>query len=294
MLPAIASVDPVLTVLVAAGAVVLVHAVASRRIRTMKTLRPATLVMGLHVVITVGLFGLHDPFYQRFFAPLVPFFCIVSADVVRALCSAVPGLRASSARTAYAALIVLAIPTWISVRHVVLRLRPDTEQLAARWIEDHVPPDSGVIAVDPAVTLPIAQSRASILEAPTWSWKPWQRYQAEVMSPDAHVQRWNLRTLLEPGMMRDGRIDRAEARARIAALHPQWIVVAVPAPFDAPRNATRVAARAVLSTPVATFSADGPSGSLESDPTMDIDPEHIPRLLRHERQGQTIEIYRVP
>lgn len=293
MLPAMWSIEPVLCVTAALAAAVLLLALAAERVRAGSVLRPATLVMALHVVVTVGLFGLHEPFFWRYFAPLVPCWCIVSAAGLRALCSAVPSVRGSRAASAFAGIAVLALPAWVSVRHVVLRSRPDTESLAAHWIEEHVPPQGGIIAVDPSVTLPLAQSSASVLEMPAWAWKPWQHYEAEVMPSDAHVQRWKLRTLLGRGMMRDGRIDAAEARARIEALDPQWIVVGVPAAFDAPRNATRSAVRELAVELAVVFSADGPSGSLESDPTMDADPQHIARLLRHERHGQTVEIYRM-
>lgn len=292
MVSGMASLDPVLVVLVTAGVIALMIALASGRISRETALRPATFVMGLHVVITVALFGLHEPFYPRYFVPIVPFLCIVGTCGVRALCSAVSLPRSPSA-TACVALLVLALPAWVSVKHVILRLRPDTEKLAARWIESHVARDTGVIALDAALTLPLAQPTDAILEAPAWTWKPWQHYEVEVMSPDARVERWNLHTLLVPGMMGDGRIDSSEARARIAALDPKWVVVGVPAPSDAPRNETRIAVREIAGEPVARFAAEETSGPVESDPTSDIDLRHVLRLLRHVRQGPAIEIYRL-
>lgn len=296
MVPWMAASDPVLVALVGLGVVVLAVAVLRGRVQRAQLLRPEVLALGSFVALTVFLFGLHDPFFPRFFLPLVPVFALVGAGAVRGVCTWIPGAgtRMHGGLCAALALAVIAFPAYATAWCAILHARDDTETAAARWIEANVPPDSGPIAVDFNLSLPLLQPRASVLEIPDWSWEPWQRYLAEVMPPDAGGTRWDLRTTFERGMLADRRFDREEIRSRLERIEARWAVVALVAGDDARRDETRLAVRAMAGEPVVRILPRPDGMSEDALPTRDIDPQYLRRMLERGRKGPPIEIYRLP
>lgn len=298
MIPALLTQDPTIVVLVIAAVVVFLVGLARGKLAKRDVLRPDGLVLGSFVLIFVVLFGLHERFFARYFLPILPIACVVGAAGLRALVITVLR-RISSVVTrrivaACASIAVLAFPSYASAWLATLRTRDDTAYLAARWLEAHVAPDSGPIAIEPLHALPLFQRPAAIREAPPWSWQPWQRYQVDVMTSAPRAPRWDLHPIFQPGINADHKIDRDEVRACLSKMRARWAVVTVPAPADAINDETCIALRELAGPPVARIVPFGPSGSIDSILTRDIDPEFLAHVLSLERLGPPIEIYRLP
>jgi len=260
--------------------------------------RSANLVVGLFVVIFVLLFGMHARFYPRFAMPVLPVLALLGAVGVRALTRLVAARIASSRaeRAIGLALVALtlAFPLYAVLHLARLRARDDTAQLAAQWVAQNLTPESGTIALDVKLTLPVFASRAALEQLPQWALQPWTRYQLEVKPSTADDGGLDLRPLYEPRMFRDRRFDGDEIRERLTALRPRWAIVTVPAVPEAHHDATRAAVRELHGEPVASFLPFGPGGSLESILTREADPRYLRHLLNQERLGPPIEIYALP
>jgi hypothetical protein len=185
MLPQMWAHEPVLVVLVLAGVALFAIGLYRRTISAQRALRPEMLVVALHALILIVMFGVHERFYPRYLVPALPAFAILGAWCVRAICTwlgaFLPSVAARRAFTIAIATAVLALPAWASAWFALLRARDDTAIVAARWITANLPPDSGPIAIDFLLAYPLLQDRAAIREAPAWAWQPWQRYQIDVM-----------------------------------------------------------------------------------------------------------------
>jgi hypothetical protein len=295
MVPWMSANDPLLMALLGVGFVTAIAALALRRLEFRSVVRPENLVLGLHAAITVVLFGLHERFYPRYFIPLVPTFCIVGAAALRAICNAFTKPATTARRVLGVALgcAALAFPAYATAWFATLRARDDTETLAARWIEEHVSPEDPV-AVDFSISLPLLQHRETILELPSWSWRPWQRYQVETIPAEVDTPRWNLHPLFQPGMLADKHIDRTEINASLARTAPAWAVVSVLAEADAQRDDTRLAVRQLGAELVERILPYASSGQTEPLSTRDLDPHFLTHLMAETRLGPAIEIYRIP
>ncbi len=308
MIPRTIEHDPVLVVLAGVGVAALAWRVARARIarsgraheRTPdeQRTRSANLVVGLFVVIFIALFGIHARYYPRFTLPVLPVLALLGAVGVRALTRIVAARgatpRAQRAIGLALAALTLAFPLYASLHLARLRARDDTARLAARWVAEHLAADSGTVALDVKLTLPVFARRAALEELPQWALQAWTRYQLEVLPRTADDRGLDLRPLYEPRMFKDRRFDAAEIRERLAALRPRWAIVTVPAEGEAHLDATRAAVRELGGEPVATFLPFGPSGSLESILTREADPLYLRHLLSQERLGPPIEIYALP
>jgi hypothetical protein len=298
MLPQMWAHEPALVVLVLCALLMLVVGLARRTIPIKSALRPETLVVALHALILIVMFGVHERFYPRYLVPALPAFAVFGAWFVRAICTMLGALTRSTttwrAISITVALLVLALPAWASAHFAMLRARDDTAIVAARWIEANLPRDSGPIAIDFLLAYPLLQDRAAIKEAPAWAWQPWQRYQIDVMPElDSPATTWNLRPIFKPGIMADQKIDRGEVLDRLAQLDAQWAVVAVPNPVDAARDETCAALRERYGEPVARILPFGPGGSIDSILTRDVDPQFLAHMLTLDRLGPPIEVFKL-
>lgn len=290
MVPAMLSFDPALVVLTGAGVVAIVVALGRGRVARADAFSADVVVVASFAAIVVLLFGFHERFFARYFLPILPLFALVATCGARwiARLAPRPGVRVAIAA------VLLAFPAYVVARYSVLRARDDTPTLAARWIERHVDPTDGPIAVDCTISLPMLQTSASLRSAPAWWWRPWQRYQHDLMPPGADGERHALTSLYARGALADRRLEPDEVRRRLAEIRPRWAVVAVPGDVDAAFDATCATVRASGGESRASF-LPYPAGS---DPdrvwSRDADPRLVLRVLTLDRLGPAIEVHRLP
>ena len=310
MLPGLFARDPVIVVAALVGAFVLfvvgVRAAVRRNDVSAAsgaddTSRAEFVVLALHVVVLVGLFGLQAQFYTRFLLPVVPAACILGAYGTRGVVrwtsdragfSSVPWMRGALAAGAAVALLV--VPAQGVVHRAIVRARPDTLTLAARWLEANVPKDSGTIGVDFSLDLPVRQSRPGLEERIHWSWRPWQRYQAEILAPDAPWPSFDVRQLFDMDMMKERRIRADAVVRRIEEINARWAVVTLPPPEVGDRDETRVGVRRVAGEPVVVIRPDRVD-EREPDAVYAREEDGASSSGRVvERTGPVVEIYRLP
>ncbi|MBL8860843.1 MAG: glycosyltransferase family 39 protein [Planctomycetes bacterium] len=203
--------EPVLTVLAAAGLAAL--AVAAIRGRSGAEPWVPLLVVGAHPLAHVLVFGLYSNSFQRFWLPLVPYLAVLASLAVARVASARPSLPQ---RVALAGAVVLVLAqAAIAVKIAVLRTRDDTQELVARWIEEH--PERGPFRIDPTVQLPLvprdAAFRAEFVSARMY-FVPWQ---AATLSLDAATRARLGQDLRELPLL------SPEARAEFARDPAAWV-----------------------------------------------------------------------
>jgi hypothetical protein len=75
--------------------------------------------------------------FYRYAIPLLPLLCIAAGSLISAIAR-------TPLRTVLAALVIAAPTAWASYNHSELLAQTDTRVLAARWIEQHVPPETKI------------------------------------------------------------------------------------------------------------------------------------------------------
>ena len=122
--------------------------------------------------------GLYYKPWHRFALPLVPVLAIAAAAGAREITGLVARCAPGSARPAAIAVGVLAaaFPTATAARLAWLYARPTSTDRAAEWIREHLDPSAARIAASSNVSLPLAQTVASVVGTPAIWRTPWQRY----------------------------------------------------------------------------------------------------------------------
>ena len=238
--------------------------------------------------------------YERFVIPLLPFLAVFAAwggrEVVR---RAARRFGATEARWLAAAFVLaLALPAYASARLAWLRARPDTVELAAEWVTDHLDPERDRVFVTPWWDLPLARDEATLnakLGGRAFhSISMWKQYQARLDHP-LPEPRWPITTLV---VLKDFDGQSVEGlRAYLDSFGPGHYVV------DAKQRGhpwmrwmtEELAARG---TRVARFSPDGPDGRwtyplFDQDGVAEDWPDLTPRVLGATAVGPVVEIYRV-
>ncbi|MCE9592653.1 MAG: glycosyltransferase family 39 protein [Planctomycetes bacterium] len=226
--------DPVMTLLAVVGASLgIAHLIRlrKRRERLSADLRRDLLVVGVFAVPYALVFGSFSGTLDRFVAPLVPvtacFAVVAAAWLARTIARRLPSLQPRFVGLAVATLC-LALPIYASARLVQLRASPDTIELAAAWVHEHVDPAKHVW-MQPEVDLPVAYSQAALDGAEGFN-KPvcyyWLRAQKRV--PVESDVRFDVRNLprYEDAFWED--LKGPKVDELLAPLRPGYFVCLVP------------------------------------------------------------------
>ena len=132
-------------------------------------MRDAAVVLA-HALPYAFMLGLYKKTFDRYLLPLLPVLSLVSAVGVAALIEllARPLARWRLARplcAAVAAALALAWPARVDWRLMRLRGLPDTQEVTAAWLREHVAPRE-LVVTGPGVVLPLFYER-SLLSGPT-------------------------------------------------------------------------------------------------------------------------------
>ena len=252
-------------------------------LRKRTRLSPAMLVAGAFVLPYVLVFGLYHHTFDRFALPLVPFVALAAAATVVHL----SGARARPL-VCSAVCLLAALPCVALVR---VRGAPDTTQLAARWIESHVPCGEEV-RVMRSLELPLARDPQTLEPAAARvgvrisAWRQYVRTHREAI---ARLPTERIVDLLLP-VGNDKHIPDPTGFVRDLGAH--WLVLEVwQKPFleQMVQSARLAALEHVRFTP----------GADDLDFVLRDDARERSfcwtwRLLHEERLGAPIEIYHLP
>lgn len=310
--------DPVLLVLSAVGALfALARGVRAcralppeaRRPRFLEALRRAldaprgrdlavVLAYALPFLFVVGTYA-HT--WGRFLLPALPYFACLSAFAFEIVVgSATRGLRSRASRRlagACAGLAVLALPVYATAHRAVLQNRPDTLELAVRWIEEHVDPREHGILVEQSLTLPLFFRRDALeneLQYRSAQRSRWYCYQDLFLEAPPADQAYDARRLPQNAATRQALADPAGARALVRASGADYAVLeASQRTLAFPAFVAFHAAVAECGELVQRFTAREPEASDLFWKDYQDAPSMLWRDLRAHRLGPRIEIWRL-
>jgi hypothetical protein len=213
--------DPVLSALAAVGLVVLGVAFARRAAAFDRRALLVTAAMPTGFAL---FWSVMQVVWPRFSIPLLPFAATLGAGAAAALVG--PWLaRVPRAVPALAVAAVVALPAYASARVAWLRAQPDTQTLAARWVEAGARPGADRVGLSFLLSLPLLRTHRTIEALPRWARGPWEQYQLDL--PEAGgAPRWDLVPFFTPGALADKVIDRDEVLA-VLREHPCALAIAL-------------------------------------------------------------------
>lgn len=154
MLWSLWSYEPTLLVLAACGLPIAL----ARWPRAGETRRDILVVLSFALPYFL-VFGVFQGFQERMLLPLLPCLAILSAFPLDAALKLRPGMTKAIAA---AALLVLAVPTAFAARLSDLRARDDTIEQCARWVEEHLAPESDIALSTFPLDLPLFQDDGAL------------------------------------------------------------------------------------------------------------------------------------
>lgn len=186
--------EPLLSVLALFALICFAWLVARRRWGLGEEHDSAWVVLSFAVPY-VAVCGLYGMTFERFALPMLS---ILATFVTWSLATFVTGLASRAARrlAVFACVGSLALPGAAVAKLAILRARPDTLGLAARWISEHAPNDTVWIA--PPLDVPLARRPEGLLvhgRAPKQGFTPWTTWQAEAHELGASSRTFDVRWL---------------------------------------------------------------------------------------------------
>lgn len=273
--------DPVLLLASLVGAVAwLVGRLGGARSREPRTALVALALAGPYLVV-IGSF--HNTF-QRFVVPLVPFLAILGALGASRIAARL-GARSRRVLVPLGVALLVGVPAANGARLAVLRARPDTYELATRWLEQHADPVQTRIRYIPPLSLPPLLETADEAERAAARTSDdesariyWLDHQIRLGAKDSSSARWRIGPAnAGVDLIRDGDVLLIDT-----SRHPHR---------KRPRPA--LAALRARSWRVALFPTDGRPLPLEYTEEPQIGrwyPLHFLRLWRARAIGPPIEI----
>lgn len=282
------SYDPPLLVLGCTGiAVLLVLAIRARSLGP----RREELLVGLAFALPYLLVtGLYAETWERFVLNLLPWLAIASAALMLLWQQR---LRRRWLATAVA-LLLFAPLVLFDLRLASVRAAPSTVDLAARWVEANVQPETETIQALPYVDLPLFHSQRALDELQATPWlSRWMYFEAALV-PREHGPRYDLRL---PPAAKDPERARvvADPMAWLRERGSTWVLLAVddttPYLIRAREDLRRGAELVARFTPRAQD--DGSNLLLAGRWLAGWSEPFSLLLLRVARMGPTLEIYRL-
>lgn len=178
MLRTLAGFDPWLLLLAALATLAWLAALVRRRASRSREVRAGAAVCLGYCAPFVLVFGVYDMTYDRFVLPLVPFLAVWVAVGCERAWRALPARARTLPAAALGSALALGFPAAIAWRLGTLRERPDTFELAARWVESSVQPRSERVLLLQNFDLPVLYETASLAalnDSQTLYWTAFQR-----------------------------------------------------------------------------------------------------------------------
>jgi hypothetical protein len=299
------SYDPLISVLALAGGTTLLARGWSRRITLASRRTKDAAVVLAHAVPHVVAFGLFERTFQRFLMPIVPYLCILAAFALLALGAALASRlrsstisRASRTLAILPVLLILGVQSWAAVRVARLKCAPDTEELAAAWIREHVARGEERIAIGPSLELPLLRTPETISETlvhDRLAYVPWVEY--EVALAPSECARLGY-SIVDLPLRKNADRERfqGDPKAFVLGLGARWAVVEVqhvgrrPILRDLRDTVRSLGTRVAHFVPRSEDEDDLPI-TYEFDGPWAPEQEFAWRAARFDRQGPEIEIY---
>ncbi|HJP01889.1 MAG TPA: hypothetical protein QF764_09005 [Planctomycetota bacterium] len=293
--------DPVLTALAVAGLLYAFSAAWRRRTRKEPWLTSDAVLLCAFALPYLLVLGAYYRTLHRFAMPLMPILALLGAVGVMEIARRAAG-RCSSAsgRRRVTALVVcaaLALPFAASSRWLWLTTRPNSAQVAARWLEEHVSLGTETVAISAVLRLPLPRDPQSWATIPEYARSPMQRYLDEHPATPSPGPAYLLRALIPPADAEHTDLGEASMAALLAELSPRYAVVALPNSHSGFADGTRAAVLAAGGERVERIETY-PFRSARDLPRHrrggPLGYEAFAFALRGLRRGRTIEIYRMP
>ena len=243
----------------------------------------------------------HGSFYRappRFWTPLVPSFAALAAFGAASLTSSLSrrGPGPSRTVTVLVAFGLLALPTLSAGRQTWLRTRPNTTELAARWIEENLDVKKDVLALSYGLYLPLWQHSKTY--PPPILRSPWQRYlreqggQRDRKAPN-RPDRWKLPTIWkDPDERADPRrFSLQEIQQTLLELSPNYALIRVRRGEIGRRDRTREAVLAAGAELIMEFAPVESAGAMGANGPSSAT---LRKAWTATHFGPKIEIYALP
>jgi hypothetical protein len=287
--------EPVLCAIAACGAVVGIARLGRKTSRPEpETLRKIAVALAFPLSFAAA-WGWMSVVQPRFVNPLIPYLCVLGAYGASVV---VPRINASVAESqrrfacVVSSFVLLAVPTYASVKLTLLRAHTDTLTLAARWLEAHADRKKDLLLFALPVSLPLLVQAEGLEERPVYWRFPWDSYQL-MLPREATAGGYDVRPIFRPGLPRLKQAAADEVAKILSEEHAQFAVVIVPTGPAVGLDFTRDALRAAAGEPV--FSA-APFDLSHTELNGSGYEQHFrgfERVMLSDQWGPPVEIYRL-
>jgi hypothetical protein len=296
MLPLLAATDPVLLALALGGLAIALASWARRRAGP----DTAVAILCAWAVPYLLVMGLYGRLPTRFLLPLLPLLALLAAFALQRLAKTLRRRERARAIPALAAALVLAVPTYASLRLAWLRARPDASEEVALWLVEHADRERDLLYLSAWGNLPLFTREESGGELFAATFMPWDNYQSH-LPPDLVAEHaWRTRRLIarDPqtgqrrldrdgllGVLREPTHEPARKRFAVVAFDD-----AMGTSDHACEAVLAAGGRALWTVPVLA----GDLGAAERGPLRTRPPGTLATLLRTRRLGFSTVVYELP
>jgi hypothetical protein len=229
-----------------------------------------------------------DQVFERFLLPLLPWIATLSAFAIVRLA----GERRRSVLPALA-LAALAFPTWVLIRFVRVSRAPDSAELTAQWLVSDPERLNAPIVASAGLVLPEPFERDALrtdLLDPSGRASVWTQYQGTL--PDATIPRPRIPLVMLPSMLAQ-KPDKG-LEAWFLGLRPAYVVLERSRKnlfLEGGRKLTEL----VHANGELVFATTGVAPEIEELGVLHYQTQkrYVPRLLRTERFGPALEVWRM-
>jgi len=256
--------------------------------------RRAALVIAAYAVPFFLVLGSFDHAWDKYVLPLLPVTCLLAATGSRAVLG--PLRRARPRLAVVAAGLLLGVPTATCVRWAWVRTRPDTTELAARWLLEEAHAED-LVWTSATLTLPLRARPDAQDSRPDWALSLWDRYSRENEPTSGTERAWHMRSLYRPSLGRAGgraRVDRATIEEVLRSEGGRWVLAEVRGPWRGENDQTGAAAQAIGGRLVRVIDAFARQGGVTPGRGYVLGDDAWRWAWRAERLGPPIEIWALP
>ena len=288
--------DPTVWILAVAGFVLwLIRSLRSRSIGS-KDSKTELIVYSCALIAYVLVIGCYSRVFARFLEPIMPFVCVIGAQIVREFSICVKWLARSRLATVALCFGLLAFPSYLVVRLANLRAGTDTFTECAVWVSEHAVLARDRILLSPTLSLPLFHTIVRAEDYSPWSSPAshfWHRYLWDLPVESLGEPLYDVRYIARGGRPYMGLKDYPKNETRAAefleTLRGRYaIVTAGGTLLDCVRDA--VAEHGTLVHTISPWFSGGP----EDPAGMEFNGRRFwSKLLHAQHHGPLLEIYRL-